>query len=166
MSCLWFFFPRQQVITETKEITSVSAQEERSQYIDEENFNIMAYTKINELNIKRAANRRELRNTAIDLLSQLGYQADRHMNPGLYFTVECPDYAVKPDDCQLVSKLMTLEGRKEIAEAKQLKDNNKTEEEHIIEEVHSHENSIHDDIIKLREEIVELKNLIKTSIKN
>ena len=43
---------------------------------------------------------------------------------------------------------------------------NKTEEEHIIEEVHSHENSIHDDIIKLREEIVELKNLIKTSIKN
>ncbi|MFA9238903.1 MAG: ion transporter [Candidatus Paceibacteria bacterium] len=43
---------------------------------------------------------------------------------------------------------------------------NKTEEEHIVEEVHSHENSINNEIIKLREEIIELKNLIKTSIKN
>lgn len=43
---------------------------------------------------------------------------------------------------------------------------NKSEEEHIIQEVHSHEDSINSEIIKLREEIVELKNLIKTSLKN
>ena len=43
---------------------------------------------------------------------------------------------------------------------------NKSEEEHIIQEVHSQEDSINSEIIKLREEIVELKNLIKTSIKN
>ena len=43
---------------------------------------------------------------------------------------------------------------------------NKSEEEHIIQEVHSQEDSINSEIIKLREEIIELKNLIKTSIKN
>ena len=43
---------------------------------------------------------------------------------------------------------------------------NKSEEEHIIQEVHSQEDRINSEIIKLREEIVELKNLIKTSIKN
>jgi voltage-gated sodium channel len=43
---------------------------------------------------------------------------------------------------------------------------NKSEEEHIIQEVHSQEDSISNEIIKLREEIVELKNLIKSSTKN
>ena len=42
----------------------------------------------------------------------------------------------------------------------------KTEEEHIIEEVASHESSINNEIKELRQEIIELKNLIKTSIKN
>ena len=43
---------------------------------------------------------------------------------------------------------------------------NKSEEAHIIDEVHSQENNINNEIIKLREEIVELKNLIKSSVKN
>lgn len=42
---------------------------------------------------------------------------------------------------------------------------NKSEEAHIIDEVHYQENNINNEIIKLREEIVELKNLIKSSVK-
>jgi voltage-gated sodium channel len=41
---------------------------------------------------------------------------------------------------------------------------NKSEEAHIIDEVHSQENNINNEIIKLREEIIELKNLIKSSV--
>nr|6C1E_A Chain A, Ion transport protein [Aliarcobacter butzleri RM4018]6C1E_B Chain B, Ion transport protein [Aliarcobacter butzleri RM4018] len=43
---------------------------------------------------------------------------------------------------------------------------NQKEEQHIIDEVQSHEDNINNEIIKLREEIVELKELIKTSLKN
>ena len=40
---------------------------------------------------------------------------------------------------------------------------NQKEEHSIIEEVNSHEKNINIEIIKLREEIMELKNLIQTN---
>ena len=43
---------------------------------------------------------------------------------------------------------------------------NKVEEEHIVEEVHIANNSTNSELIKLREEIIELKTMLKASVKS
>lgn len=105
--------PRIETITEQVPTTD----EEKSQALDSLNGAIIATEKINELNKVRQEKMRKDRDSIIKQLSSKWEQRDRHLNPSLYLEVVCPTTATVPADCEIKDKTLTLQGRKEIAEA-------------------------------------------------